>query len=47
VADQEDQADEHSYLAGEPLARVEIDKLLSDAGWLVQQTESWFRIMSD
>jgi type I restriction enzyme R subunit len=33
-------SDEHSYLAREAQARVEIDKQLGDAGWWVQSQES-------
>src|SRR3974390_266829 len=38
VADQGG-SDEHSYLAREALARVEIDKLLGEAGWVVQSQD--------
>jgi hypothetical protein len=38
VADQGG-SDEHNYLAREALARVEIDKQLGQAGWLVQSLD--------
>jgi len=35
----QDRSDEHSYLAREAQARVQIDKQLADAGWAVQSQE--------
>jgi type I restriction enzyme R subunit len=39
VADQGGEPEEHSYLAREALARVEIDKQLGEAGWLIQSQD--------
>jgi type I restriction enzyme, R subunit len=37
--DGRDSADEHDYLAREAKARIQIDKQLTDAGWVVQSQE--------
>ena len=39
MAGQGDEPDEHSYLAREALARVEIDKQLGEADWQVQSQD--------
>jgi type I restriction enzyme, R subunit len=39
VADEGDRPDQHSYLAREAQARVEIDKQLGEAGWMVQSQD--------